>query len=159
MAQSITTNKDTNLRDSLIRTYAPIAAGYVIAYITTKGIDFPLDDKAMTAILTALWYTLWRVLETKVPELGWALGMAKQPAYSPKDAPPAQPAPGESQPNFLEVSTYLNDDKRNDPLTPAEIAGGDHGVPAELLELHEILEWDDAVRSAQPQPRRRKAVD
>lgn len=82
---------------SLIRTYSPIAVGAVVTFLARKwGI---LIDEQTSADLTlalgglamALYYTLVRIIEQKVPQLGWLIGLAKAPAYSP--APAAQPEP------------------------------------------------------------------
>ncbi len=74
---------------SLIRTYTPIAVGALVTYLArTWGVV--IDDHASAdltlgvgGIAMALYYTLLRVAEAKVPALGWLLGVAKQPAYSP----------------------------------------------------------------------------
>lgn len=83
----------SNLVPSLIRTYVPLAVGYLVAYLTTLGV--PIDDDTrghlvlgLGAVVSALYYTLARVLERKFPQLTFLLGSPVQPvAYTPTATP------------------------------------------------------------------------
>jgi hypothetical protein len=82
---------------SLIRTWVPIVWGYAIAWLIHFGLPASLltnyQDVIITglgAVVTALWYALWRWAETKIPSLdSWAgrllvilaLGHPSQPTY------------------------------------------------------------------------------
>jgi len=79
---------DSNLSPSLIRTLVPLITGRILARIM-PGID-PNDPNVLLAASAGfawLYYTVIRVVETKWPKLGWLLGIAKAPAYSPAPAP------------------------------------------------------------------------
>jgi len=76
---------------SQIRTYVPMLAGMVIAWLAAQGI---LDEETsktalinMTALLTALfsglYYFLVRVLASWKPVFGYLLGVNKAPEYKP----------------------------------------------------------------------------
>lgn len=71
---------------SLIRTYVPIAVGAVLAWLASRGVN--VDDGAaqglvafLTALLSALYYAVARLLESRWPQAGWLLGSPKQPTY------------------------------------------------------------------------------
>lgn len=77
---------NNNFVISLIRTYVPIAAGAVISYLLTLGIDIPADTRTgmvttLTALTQALYYFIARKLEKKWPQLGVLLGVAAKPKY------------------------------------------------------------------------------
>ncbi len=91
-----------NLTDyvtSLIRTWVPIGIGLAITWLSTK-VGFVIDEQTkeqgiafFIATAIGLYYSLIRWLETKVPQFGWLLGVAKMPGYAPiNEAPPAGPA-------------------------------------------------------------------
>lgn len=73
---------------SLIRTWAPIAIGAVVAYLATLGIDLDADAQAglivgLTAVLQGGYYALVRAIEPHLPD--WLtrilLGSATAPEY------------------------------------------------------------------------------
>jgi hypothetical protein len=72
---------------SVIRTWVPIGVGFVIGWVVSFGlIDVSAADQAgvtawCIAAATAIYYLGVRWAETKVPQLGWLLGVPRQPAY------------------------------------------------------------------------------
>ena len=71
---------------SLIRTYVPIIVGQIAGFLATKGLE--LDTTTQTALIaflggliTAIYYTLVRLLERKYPKLSFLLGSSTQPTY------------------------------------------------------------------------------
>lgn len=71
-----------------IRTTVPAVVGAVLAYLA-KEFGIVIDESAgaglvagATALLTAAYYAAARLLEAKVPSLGWLLGNPKTPTYS-----------------------------------------------------------------------------
>lgn len=82
---------------SLIRTWTPIAAGQVAAWLALININLDGDTKLALAsflggVLSALYYALVRLLEQKWPGAGVLLGVAKSPDSYSKG--PARPADG-----------------------------------------------------------------
>jgi hypothetical protein len=92
---------------SLIRTVVPVIWGHLIAYAVGYGIPLGLLDnyravgtEVLAALLTAGWYALWRLLETKLPAIDsdlthflavLALGHPAQPSYAPVTTPAPTP--------------------------------------------------------------------
>jgi len=72
---------------SYVRTLVPVVAGFIITLLVNWGINLDEDTTvALNALLmglfTSAWYTLARVLETKVSEkFGWLLLAPKPPTY------------------------------------------------------------------------------
>lgn len=71
---------------SLIRTWVPIAIGWLIGQLFVLGVV--LDDvsseklkSAITALVIALYYAGARWLETRYPNAGALLGYIRQPVY------------------------------------------------------------------------------
>jgi len=72
---------------SQVRTWIPIAVGYLLSYLATKGIV--IDQQIQAALITligglatGLYYFIARLLEVHVsPKFGWLLGYAKKPEY------------------------------------------------------------------------------
>jgi hypothetical protein len=80
---------------SLIRTIVPIAVGSVISWLALISLDIDAAGQAglstfLTAILTGGYYALVRLVETKVPQVGWLLGLAKSPDSYSVDTDPAK---------------------------------------------------------------------
>lgn len=72
---------------SVIRTYVPIGVGFVLTLLARKY-GVVIDDTISTSLTTglaalvaAVYYAAVRLLEAKVPQLGWLLGLAAQPEY------------------------------------------------------------------------------
>lgn len=72
---------------SVLRTYVPIGVGFVLTLLARKY-DVVIDDTVSTSLTTglaalvaAVYYALVRLLEAKVPQLGWLLGFAVTPKY------------------------------------------------------------------------------
>ena len=79
---------------SIIRTVTPAAAGLLIAWGVRQGIPGaggargPLTE-VLTAVFTAAWYAVARLLEHYVSgRFGWLLGAPRPPVY-PSTAPAA----------------------------------------------------------------------
>lgn len=75
---------------SIIRTYVPIAVGFVLTWIG-DALDIIIPDGAdqqlimgLTAVITAVYYGLVRMLERKWPWFGIFLGARAQPEYTKK---------------------------------------------------------------------------
>src|SRR5690606_10448395 len=73
---------------SIIRTYVPIAVGFVLTWIG-DALDIIIPDGAdqqlimgLTAVITAVYYGLVRMLERKWPWFGIFLGARAQPRYT-----------------------------------------------------------------------------
>jgi len=69
---------------SLWRTVVPLIIGTLVAWAAHAGLN--VDSAAATAWLTgafsAVYYTLFRLLEAHVsPAWGWLLGLARPPQY------------------------------------------------------------------------------
>jgi hypothetical protein len=85
-----------NILASLIRTYVPIIVGQVVAWLALANIQ--LDDAAQAGLstflgglITAVYYTLVRLLEEKFPQFGWLIGLAKSPdSYSKGQQKPVE---------------------------------------------------------------------
>lgn len=83
----------TPLTPSLIRTWAPIIAGMIVAMplahpiIDAFGLDTPTAGRVTTVILTgilsALYYLAARLIERRWPAFGVLLGLPVQPQYQP----------------------------------------------------------------------------
>lgn len=80
----------TTVRDqlaSLIRTVVPMGVGYVLTLLATHwGIVLDAASSqgltaGVTALLAAVYYVVVRLLEAKIPGIGWLLGLALPPTY------------------------------------------------------------------------------
>ena len=80
---------------SLVRTVVPLVVGFLITQALRLGwhLDEATATDAVTAVLSAAYYALARLLETKLgPRWGWLLGYASAPLYG-SSTPPVQPVP------------------------------------------------------------------
>ncbi|MGW1180092.1 hypothetical protein ACWD7Y_04145 [Streptomyces drozdowiczii] len=82
---------------SLWRTAVPIIVGWVAALLVQINVD--IDQQALSsglvAAFSAVYYGLFRLLETKVsPGFGWFLGLARPPSYPQKPAKAPNPVYG-----------------------------------------------------------------
>ena len=83
---------------SLIRTIVPIVVGSILGLLTRIGLDIDLEgQQALTTLIDSAfigaYYIVVRLIETKVPQVGWLLGLAKSPDSYSKDPAPVTPAP------------------------------------------------------------------
>ncbi len=73
--------------ESLIRTAVPFIVGFLVSFLASQGITLPPETLAnLTSFITlgvgVLYYLVVRLVETKLPQAGWLLGIAKQPVYA-----------------------------------------------------------------------------
>lgn len=88
------TTATPGLGTSLVRTLVPIVVGPLVArYFPGVDIKDPETLLTMSAVISYLYYVVVRILEVKAPQVGYLLGIAKAPAYSPASSP--SPAAGE----------------------------------------------------------------
>jgi len=68
---------------SLIRTWVPMAAGFIAAQLLGLGIegDASAIEQAVTPIVMGAYYVIARGLERAHPAFGWLLGVPKAPSY------------------------------------------------------------------------------
>lgn len=76
------TSEKTNLLTSLKRTLVPILVGVVGASFLGGYIDNTTLDTFLSGLISALYYTVVRFVETKWPEAGVLLGAKYQPVYT-----------------------------------------------------------------------------
>ena len=72
---------------SLIRTLVPLVVGFLISIpvVASSGVTSDQLAGLVTAVVTAGYYALARLLEAKVsPQFGWLLGKPGAPVYPPK---------------------------------------------------------------------------
>lgn len=79
-----------DLIPSLIRTWMPIVVGFIVSFLTMLGVNVTDDQKAtlmvlLASIVSAVYYTVVRFLESKFPQLSWLLGYPTQPAKYTSD--------------------------------------------------------------------------
>lgn len=84
-----------NVFTSVVRTLVPVIVGGVIAFGLWAGLDLDGESVAIavTSTVTAVYYTVFRILEGWAEKIGnprlrriagWLLGLARPPQY-PKD--------------------------------------------------------------------------
>jgi len=83
---------------SLIRTIVPLTAGAIISWLALVNLELDVEGQSaltalLTSALTGAYYIVVRLIETKVPQVGWLLGLAKTPDSYSKDPAPVTPAP------------------------------------------------------------------
>lgn len=80
-----------NVRDqlaSIVRTAVPLGVGYVLSLlalhwgIVLDGNSSQALSAGVTALLSAAYYVVVRLLEARVPWFGWLLGLALPPSYN-----------------------------------------------------------------------------
>ena len=75
-----------NLLVSLKRTLIPIIVGAVAATFLAGYVDPDALEKVLSGVISAVYYTVVRLAETKFPGAGILLGAKVQPVYeAPKD--------------------------------------------------------------------------
>lgn len=80
---------------SLIRTWVPIAVGAALAWLATAGLELDVETQTslvigLTGLIQGAYYAVVRVLENRFPQIGWLLGKAKAPNYTPVEEIVAQ---------------------------------------------------------------------
>lgn len=77
---------------SVMRTVVPLVVGWVITALTSLGVDFGSErtTAVVTVIISAAYYTLFRLLENAAPTggklekfFGLLLGFVRPPIYPP----------------------------------------------------------------------------
>ena len=74
----------TDLTRSLVRTYTPIAVGFLVSLLAHFGIKNPATVSAIGAVAASVYFTLIRLAEKKYPAIGKLLGAAGAPTYPRK---------------------------------------------------------------------------
>jgi hypothetical protein len=87
---------------SLIRTWVPIGVGFVLALLARK-FDVVLDEASsaaltagIAALVSAVFYAVVRILESRWKPVGWLLGLAVRPQYE-SGRPSVPPADSSAQ--------------------------------------------------------------
>lgn len=77
------TRETANVGKSFIRTFVPVIVGVILASLANVGID--LDEAALREVVYGLtsggYYLFARMLEERIPALGWLLGYPSKPNY------------------------------------------------------------------------------
>ena len=72
----------------LIRTVVPALVGALSAWLVSLGLELPVEAyegliAGMGLLFTGVYYAVVRLIEDRVPQFGWLLGLAKSPdSYS-----------------------------------------------------------------------------
>lgn len=72
----------------LIRTVVPALVGALATWLLSLGLELPEEAYAgliagMGLLFTGIYYAIVRLIEERVPQVGWLLGLAKSPdSYS-----------------------------------------------------------------------------
>lgn len=80
---------------SLIRTIVPVVAGSVLGLLARIGLDIDAEGQLALATLVdsfciGAYYFVIRLVEQKVPQVGWLLGLAKSPDSYSHDTIPGE---------------------------------------------------------------------
>lgn len=92
------TTSVSNLGASYVRTFVMLAVGWFVTWLARRWhivLDADSTQAASmgaTAIISALYYAIVRVLENRWKGFGWLLGLATKPKYAPVAAAPETPA-------------------------------------------------------------------
>lgn len=81
------------MKESIVRTVVPLVVGWLVSIGLVGWLNLSQSavTMAVTSVVSALYYIVVRVIETKFPKWGILLGVAKQPSYSnPKSVTPPQ---------------------------------------------------------------------
>jgi hypothetical protein len=75
------------LGPSLIRTLVPVLVTLLGPWAARwLGIEATQLEQALSVALGAAYYLLVRLLEQRLPRMGWLLGYPQQPTYEPRHA-------------------------------------------------------------------------
>lgn len=75
---------------SLVRTITPLVVGSILSLLAKIGLNIDLEgQQALSTLIDSAfiggYYLVIRLVETKVPQVGWLLGLAKSPDSYSKD--------------------------------------------------------------------------
>lgn len=77
---------------SMIRTAVPLVVGAILAWLAARGLDLGSAGTALipviTAAITAAYYGVVRIAESRWPWLGVLLGHTAKPSYGKQAAKP-----------------------------------------------------------------------
>ena len=77
------TQETKNVGKSLVRTIVPVIVGVIMTALADVGIE--LDEYALREVVYGLtsggYYLFARMLEERIPTLGWLLGYPTKPNY------------------------------------------------------------------------------
>lgn len=76
----------SNVVISMIRTYAALIVGAVVSWLAARGLNLDPSASAgaiaaLTGVITAAYYSLARLAESRWPWLGFLLGHTAKPSY------------------------------------------------------------------------------
>lgn len=77
---------DSDLLVSLRRTLVPIIVGALMASFLGSDLDPQALQSVVGGVISAVYYTVVRLLELKIPGVGVLLGARKQPVYVAPEA-------------------------------------------------------------------------
>lgn len=72
---------DKDLLDSLKRTLVPIVVGMIAASVAGPYVDIQALDDLLAGLIAGAYYTVLRLIEMRVPQVGVLLGATRQPHY------------------------------------------------------------------------------
>lgn len=82
-------SKNQNYLKSVVRTLVPVVVGVILSGLAQIGIE--VDQVALSQVIDGVfvggYYTLVRYAESRVPALGWLLGLPSPPEYPEKTQP------------------------------------------------------------------------
>lgn len=76
---------NSDLLVSIRRTVVPILVGSLLSTFLGGHVDPEALRSVISGAISAVYYTVFRILELKIPELGVLLGARKQPVYVASD--------------------------------------------------------------------------
>lgn len=72
---------DSDVLDSLKRTLVPIVVGMISASVVGPYVDIRALDDLLAGLIAGAYYTVLRLIEVRVPQVGVLLGAMRQPYY------------------------------------------------------------------------------
>jgi hypothetical protein len=72
---------DNDIAHSLVRTLVPIAVGVISASVIGPYVDLQALDDLLAGLIAGGYYTVVRLLETRMPGVSILLGSRRQPMY------------------------------------------------------------------------------
>lgn len=83
--KEITVTPPASLLPSILRTLVPLLVGYFAALPIVRVLGLSNDQMVglFTALVSAVYWLVVRLLEKVAPQFGWLLGYASPPVYAP----------------------------------------------------------------------------